>query len=51
MEYNNDIDDDICTYTLINELNRRIQSLNDQTFTEITKAVMSDNEKKKKKYF
>ena len=51
MEYNDDIEDDLCTHTLINEdeLVKKIQSLNDcqhKIFTEITTAVSCDNETK-----
>ena len=52
MEYNDDIEDDICTDTLINEdeLVEKIQSLNNcqhKIFTEITTAISCHNEKKK----
>ena len=51
MEYNDDIEYDICTHTLINEdeLVKKIQSLNiceHKIFTEITTTVSCDNETK-----
>ena len=51
MEYNDNIEDRICTHTVINddELVKNIQWLNDcqhKIFTEITTAVSCDNETK-----
>ena len=51
MEYNGDIEDDICPHTLINEneLVKKVLSLNDcqhKIFTEVTTAGSCDNEKK-----
>ena len=50
MEYNDDIEDGICTHTLTNEdeLVKKIRSLNDsqhKIFSEITTAVSCDNVK------
>ena len=51
MEYNDNIEDDICTHTLINddEVVKKIQLFHDiqhKIFTEITSAVSGDNGKK-----
>ena len=51
MEYNDDIEDDMCTHALINEdeLVKKIQSLIDcqhTIFMEITTVISCDNEKK-----
>ena len=46
MEYNDDIEDGICIHTLINEDDLVKNDCQHKIFTEITRAVSCDNEKK-----